>query len=330
MPSRTRQQPPHSLNPNTFPNAPGDMPGSQTSRAYVDDAYLTQTNRATGTVNNLPATTSTQPPATNNGGGTPGTAGKDGTAATVTVGTTMTLPAGSTAYVTNSGTTSAAILNFGLVMGNNAPNPNFTVSASAVAYNVAPTATLTGTYPNLSIAYTIPAGAPGQGVPTGGTTGQVLTKTSGSDYATAWTDPSQFPVLYLVASSGTMSTMSGGTFTPAAMTSGTNTTSAPAAATTTATGSAYAWDGKAHLRLDTAAGTWTITLPDGTLLPSGVGKRIQAKNINGTNNTTYIPFTGSGTTQYVRNSTSKSSSMTQYTGDALDFEWDGIDTWDVV
>jgi hypothetical protein len=32
------------------------------------------------------------------------------------------------------------------------------------------------------------AGAPGQGVPTGGTTAQGLTKTSGTDYATAWTN----------------------------------------------------------------------------------------------------------------------------------------------
>ncbi|QEL18517.1 collagen-like protein [Limnoglobus roseus] len=34
-----------------------------------------------------------------------------------------------------------------------------------------------------------PAGADGQGVPTGGSTGQVLTKTSGADFATAWQTP---------------------------------------------------------------------------------------------------------------------------------------------
>jgi hypothetical protein len=33
------------------------------------------------------------------------------------------------------------------------------------------------------------AGANGQGVPTGGSTGQLLTKTSGSDFATAWQNP---------------------------------------------------------------------------------------------------------------------------------------------
>ena len=45
------------------------------------------------------------------GGGTPGQA------ATVTVGTTTTLPPGSQATVTNSGTTSAAVLNFGVPQG---------------------------------------------------------------------------------------------------------------------------------------------------------------------------------------------------------------------
>jgi len=35
-----------------------------------------------------------------------------------------------------------------------------------------------------------PAGAAGPGVPAGGTTGQVLQKTSGTDYATGWTTPS--------------------------------------------------------------------------------------------------------------------------------------------
>jgi hypothetical protein len=34
-----------------------------------------------------------------------------------------------------------------------------------------------------------PAGAAGPGVPAGGTTGQILTKTSGTDYATRWADP---------------------------------------------------------------------------------------------------------------------------------------------
>ena len=49
--------------------------------------------------------------------GTPGAAGAPGTAATVTVGTTTTGDAGTEASVTNSGTTSAAILNFTIPKG---------------------------------------------------------------------------------------------------------------------------------------------------------------------------------------------------------------------
>lgn len=43
--------------------------------------------------------------------------GDNGEAATVTVGTTATLPAGAAATVTNSGTTSAAVFNFGIPQG---------------------------------------------------------------------------------------------------------------------------------------------------------------------------------------------------------------------
>lgn len=75
--------------------------------------------------------------------------GAQGEAATVQVGTTTTLPAGSQATVNNSGTSNAAVLNFG-----------------------------------------IPKGEDGQGVPTGGTTGQVLKKKSGTDYDTEWGDES--------------------------------------------------------------------------------------------------------------------------------------------
>ena len=49
--------------------------------------------------------------------GDTGTAGTNGAAATVTVGSTTTLSAGSSATTTNSGTTSAAILNFGIPRG---------------------------------------------------------------------------------------------------------------------------------------------------------------------------------------------------------------------
>lgn len=46
--------------------------------------------------------------------------GLDGSG-TITVGTTSTLPAGSSAYVTNSGTPENAVLNFGIPAGNDGP-----------------------------------------------------------------------------------------------------------------------------------------------------------------------------------------------------------------
>ena len=52
--------------------------------------------------------------------GEPGAPGSPGDAATVEVGTVTTLPAGSAATVTNSGTASAAVLDFGIPQGANA------------------------------------------------------------------------------------------------------------------------------------------------------------------------------------------------------------------
>ena len=76
----------------------------------------------------------------------------------VTVGTTTTLPAGSSATVTNSGTDTDPILNFGIPQGATGQNGQ--------------------------------DGADGVGVPAGGTTGQVLKKVSGSDYDTEWANES--------------------------------------------------------------------------------------------------------------------------------------------
>lgn len=73
----------------------------------------------------------------------------------VTVGTTTTLPAGSDATVTNSGTDTDPILNFGIPQGEAGQD-----------------------------------GADGVGVPSGGTTGQVLKKKSGTDYDTEWANES--------------------------------------------------------------------------------------------------------------------------------------------
>ena len=56
--------------------------------------------------------------------GAAGQNGQDGAAASVSVGTTTTLPAGSSATVTNSGTSSAAVLNFGIPKGADGTTPS--------------------------------------------------------------------------------------------------------------------------------------------------------------------------------------------------------------
>lgn len=87
--------------------------------------------------------------------GADGAPGEDGAAATIQVGTVTTLEPGEQATVENVGTENAAILNFGIPKGEQGEP---------------------GT------------GGGGQGVPAGGTTGQILAKASDSDYDTRWVD----------------------------------------------------------------------------------------------------------------------------------------------
>ena len=87
--------------------------------------------------------------------GADGAPGEDGAAATIQVGTVTTLEPGEQATVENVGTENAAILNFGIPKGEQGEP---------------------GT------------GGGGQGVPAGGTTGQILAKASDSDYDTQWVD----------------------------------------------------------------------------------------------------------------------------------------------
>jgi hypothetical protein len=85
--------------------------------------------------------------------GSTGSTGPAGTAATVAVGSVTTLASGSAATVTNSGSSSAAVLNFGIPKGADAPT----------------------TY-----------GTAAGGMPTGGASRQVLRKNSATDYDTVW------------------------------------------------------------------------------------------------------------------------------------------------
>lgn len=91
---------------------------------------------------------------------TDGADGAAGAAATIVVGTTSTLPAGSSATVTNSGTSSAAVFDFGIPKGDKGD---------------------TGSQ-----------GPAGQGVVIGGTTGQVLAKKSNTNYDTEWVTPTSY------------------------------------------------------------------------------------------------------------------------------------------
>ncbi len=116
--------------------------------------------------------------------GEPGSAGAPGAAATIAVGTVSGLPAGSAPTVTNSGSSAAAVFDFGIPAG------------------------ATG-----------PTGPAGPGVAAGGSPGQVLAKTSGSDYATGWITPEvgggalYFPSVPMTATTGTIISISNAAIT---------------------------------------------------------------------------------------------------------------------
>ena len=103
----------------------------------------------------------------------------------VNVGTTTTLPAGSDATVTNSGTDTDPILNFGIpqgAAGQDGVSPEVTIGTITGGHSV----TITDADHPAGQSFNVMDGADGAGVPTGGTTGQVLKKSSNTDYDTEW------------------------------------------------------------------------------------------------------------------------------------------------
>lgn len=155
--------------------------------------------------------------------------GAQGEAATVQVGQVTTLPAGSQATVTNSGTNQAAVLNFGIPQGadalenggiveqNKAPLKGMIIQLTALnrdpirnekielTYRDTNTGKIYGVlcnfpdggYASLAPAYVVDFwqisgenGTNGVGVPAGGTMGQVLKKKSNTDYDTEWVNES--------------------------------------------------------------------------------------------------------------------------------------------
>ena len=144
---------------------------------------------------------------------TVGPKGDDGDAATITVGTTSTLPAGSSATVTNTGTTSAAVLSFGIPQGAKGDDGDDGAAATVavgttttLAAGSNATVTNSGTSSAAVLNFGIPkgdkgdTGATGEGVPSGGNAWQVLAKTSVTDYATAWITKSTLPAKVITVS----------------------------------------------------------------------------------------------------------------------------------
>jgi collagen type VII alpha len=108
--------------------------------------------------------------------GPTGSTGATGSAATIGVGTVNTLSAGSSATVTNSGTTSAAVFNFGIpagatgATGSTGATPSVSVgTVTTGAAGTSVSVTNTGTSPNVVLNFTIPQGATGSTGPTGAT-----------------------------------------------------------------------------------------------------------------------------------------------------------------
>ena len=118
----------------------------------------------------------------------------------LTVGTTKTLPAGSSATVTNTGTATDPVLNFGIPQGaagqdgadgqdgqdgTDGVSPEVTIASITDGHTV----TITDKDHPSGQSFNVmdgQDGAAGVGVPSGGTTGQVLKKKSGTDYDTEW------------------------------------------------------------------------------------------------------------------------------------------------
>ncbi|SMC80444.1 collagen-like protein [Papillibacter cinnamivorans] len=115
--------------------------------------------------------------------GMTGAAGPAGAAAAVAVGTVTTLSAGASAAVSNSGTSSAAVLNFAIPQGAKGETGDTGLQG--------PQGTPGETGPMGEQGIQGPAGADGTdgvGIPPGGSAGQYLTKSDGTDYNVGWAD----------------------------------------------------------------------------------------------------------------------------------------------
>ena len=140
-----------------------------------------------------------------------GTPGAQGDAATIAVGTTTNLSPGASATVTNVGTSSAAVFNFGIPTGATgatgsqgpagtaatATAGTTTTGAAGSSASVTNVGTTSAAVFNFTIprgdtgatGATGPTGPVGPGVAAGGVAGQSLLKVDGTDYNTTWGTP---------------------------------------------------------------------------------------------------------------------------------------------
>ena len=178
------------------PTGPTGNPGAAGTSATVDVGTTTTgspgssaTVANAGTINNailnfvIPRGDNGTPGAT----GATGPQGNAGLAAIVNAGTTTTGAPGTSASVTNSGTTSAAVFDFTIPRGDVGPTGSAATIAAGTTTTTAPgtnaTVTNVGTSGAAIFNFGIPRGA---GVQAGGTTGQFLAKLSNADYDTQW------------------------------------------------------------------------------------------------------------------------------------------------
>lgn len=132
--------------------------------------------------------------------GPQGPAGQDG-AATISIHNTYTVSSDTPASVENVGTAEVASLDFYIPQGpkgdtgdTGPQGPKGDTGMGTVTIGTTTTGAAgtqasvsnSGTSQDAVLDFTIPKGDTGQGVPAGGTAGQVLTKVSGTDFDTAW------------------------------------------------------------------------------------------------------------------------------------------------
>lgn len=184
--------------------------GTTTTGAAGSSATVTNSGSSSAAVFNF-----TVPQGIKGDTGSTGATGNAGVAATVAVGSTTTGTPGSSATVTNSGTTSAAVFDFTIpagatgakgdtgatgssgVIGVDSGELTNTGTTTAAQLGLATTAVTPGSYTatNLTVdafgritAAANGSGGSGGSVPTGGTAGQILAKNTATDYDTGWID----------------------------------------------------------------------------------------------------------------------------------------------